>query len=275
MAHPKKEPPLSLELRLTEAATPERVEATARMFRQMLEVVHPGLPPDTVTMIITNKRMGAGLRPWSKEALTAAKDVIAFARTPIGYLKKHPQQLELVTVVREFVRSARTERGAQLWRPGAKKATARLNTAFADRVERHRTKVEAATARAPLISFTSTSVRSVVLRVGKAAEGKPVCARIEFEGEARDIPIEGTSGPFFDAARDGGVYRIRLRIAWRYDRGGEKRVDSEHCSLISLTQLASPMRGESLVRALAEAMPSVRGMTEEEIDARLTEIRGE
>lgn len=274
MAHPKKDPPLALELRLTEAATPERVEATARMFRQMLAVVHPGLPPDAVTMIVTNKSMGAGLRPWSKDAIAAAKSVVAFARAPVGYLKKHPQQLELATVVREYVKTTESANGAQLWHRGAKKATAHLNTAFVERVERHREKVEATAARSVLVAFTTTSVRSCVLRVGKVAEGKPVCARINLEGEVRDVPIEGPAGPFFDAARDEGLYRIRLRIAWRHDRNGEKRVDAERSSLFALTRLEPPLRGEHLVRALTEATPTLQGMTNDEIEERLDQIRG-
>lgn len=274
MPHAKKEPPIFLELRLVEAATPERVEAAARMFRRMLDAVHPGLPPDSVTMVVTNRSMGAALRPWSKEALAAAKAVAAFARAPVGYLKKHPQQLELVDVVSSFVREANSESGALLKGAGAKRTAVVIDSRFAQKLEAHRSKVEGRRAQTPLVVSTSTSVRSVVLRVGKVAEGKVVCARINLEGEPREIPIEGDPKPFFAAAQDEGIHRIRLRIAWKHDRDGVRRVDTDKCALMALTKLAPALRGQALVDALIDATPTLQGMTDEEIESRLAAIRG-
>lgn len=274
MAHSTQNPPATLELRLVEAATPERVEVAARLFRRMLHAVHPGLPPESFTMVVTNLNMGAALRPWTEEAQDAARSMADFARAPIRYLKQHPGQLELASIVTEFVRDVQAPGGVRLSSEGAKHRPVRIDQAFAMKVARHIAKVPATAGSAELLMLTSTSVRSAVLRVGRASEGRPNCARILFDGEARDVPITGAVGPFYDAAKEGGLYRIRLRAAWRRGPDGKRRLDHEASGLVSLAKLAPPLHGEALLKALADAMPSLQSMSDEEVEARLDQVRG-
>ncbi len=262
-----------MELRLAEPATPDRVEAAARMFKVMLETVRPDLPADSVTMVVTNRKMSTGLRAWTPEARAATKTLLAFVRTPVGYLKKHPEQLQLAVAVGEFTKAARAQGGVEVWREGQKKATARLDEAFTEKIDRYRESVDQSGAAA-LVTATTTTVRSVVLRVGRLAEGKPVCARVTIRGDAHDLRVKGDAGPFFAAAQDGGIHRITVKIAWKRDAGGARRIDAERSHALALERLAPALRGEALLDALSEAMPSLVNMSDEEVQARLAESRG-
>lgn len=158
-------------------------------------------------------------------------------------------------------------------RTGAKKATARLDAAFAEKVDRYRESVTSGGAL-EIVGFTTTTLRSVVLRVGRQAERKPVCARITIRGDAYDIQVKGDPAPFFAAAQDGGLHRVTARIAWKRDAGGQRRVDAEKSCVIALAKLPPALRGAALLDALSDAMPTLVSMSDEEIQVRLAESRG-
>jgi len=62
----------------------------------------------------------------------------------------------------------------------------------------------------------TTYVHTRILRVGRSDEHRQTTVRIMLEGRPLEVPLASglETGPFFDAAKDSSVVRVRLRAEW-------------------------------------------------------------
>ena len=126
----------ALELRLEEPATPERVEAVARLFRELLATACPTLADGAVTMVIRNYSTGAGVRPRSKKAEKAVQQVLKFFDQPEA--PRRPKHRDFAGHVAEFLRDVHPDERAVIYVPGTKIQRARkvgLDKKFSDAVD--------------------------------------------------------------------------------------------------------------------------------------------
>lgn len=209
-------PKAELRLKLDAAASPHRVEAAARIFKDALMAAAPDLPAASVTMTVSNRSMEARIRGWDAAAAEAVHSIGSTIDDPLEAIRTIPHAKRIASALARSAPSFR-EDGAVFLRGRGRKPMARLDDDFVRVME-----AAAADTRAkPPRLQGRTEVRSPVLRVGRKSAGAPVRARIVITGNLHDVQVVmGAEGKFFDAAKDGGHYRITIHAEWDADQRG-------------------------------------------------------
>jgi len=90
---------------------------------------------------------------------------------------------------------------------------------------------------------------AVVLRVGRASEVEPLCARMRLEGALHEVEIpESHAARFHAAAQLGQVHPVHLLCEWKQEPTGLRLVSARATSIDAAFQ---PGRGSELLRDLA------------------------
>jgi hypothetical protein len=233
-----------LQLRLREPATPAHVERAGRLFAQALEAL--GVSDVGVTLVIENDRLIGMLRTRTPGGTAGVQSIIEFVQRPIGVLSgpTEPAQLALADVLAKYARDEHKAR-PELWQPakGGAKHLCTMDETFADVME--------ALARSPPLGSQrvrgTTYVHTTILRIGRVDERQASKVRIVLDGRPLDVPLaEGlATGPFFDAAKNEQVVRVRLRASWLHVTG-ERPVLREPV-VIGIDESRAPATGARIV----------------------------
>lgn len=253
-----------LEIHLGDMATPARVEAAARMFREVLRVVCPGLPEGSFTMVVSNLDMTTALRPRTREARKATQMVLAFMRGPERYVEKHPDHAEISAIVGEFMEGL--TRPATVTSKAAQRVVATLDKQFTETLHTLQQRPQG------LLSTEWTTVYSKVLRVGRTAEGKQLHARIVVRGRPEEIRIKGDSAPFYALAQSEGMGRVTLFAAWQRLANGRLQLDAAQSSVTKAAPMAF-LDGATALARLDAATGALREMSDEDFDERVKASR--
>jgi hypothetical protein len=107
----------------------------------------------------------------------------------------------------------------------------------------------------PVLSLRgTTTVVSIVLRVGRLNEAQPVCARILLDGSPCDVQIKGDPDAFYDEAKRGTPRRIKLDVQWFRDQHGIMRVDPDSVKALEIDQSWAPSHSKEVAEALSQAV---------------------
>lgn len=254
-----------LELRLPVAATPGRVEAAAQMFRLAIEAAYDDLPPDSVTMVVDNFKMNAGIRAWDRAGRTAVTRVEKVVRDPIKEIRARPASQRIADAIAKC-RSEIQPYSPQILSPGTKKKPVPMDETFFNAIEGVAKRALPETDRLR----GGTEVYSLVYRVGRVDESKEIAARITVEGRTRDVPIqtEALARRLFDAARDGRMVRLILEAHWLRD-GMAWTVDPRSVRIIAMNEM-EPISGADFLSQVP-IFPS----TDDEVRSLLEELKGD
>ncbi|WP_438036377.1 hypothetical protein [Sorangium sp. So ce204] len=236
-----------LELRLAAASTPERVASAALLLSDVIRAAYPGLGENSVTMVVSNYSMIAGLRPRDDAGHSAISDVISFARDPERAFDSIASAWGIAKAFAEHGLDLHLYK-AELWARGNAGPVARLGDEFMAlmrRLSREKKPI-------PLMRG-STVIYSLVHRVGRA-NGKTtvVKARIDVDGKPCDVRIStGSEDQFFDAAKNKRVvHAIALDAAWAITSGGTYVFDASSSRARSATPW-KPISGAELMKELS------------------------
>jgi hypothetical protein len=233
-----------LQLRLREPATPAHVERAGRLFAQALEAL--GVGDVGVTLVIENDRFVGTLRTRTPGGTAGVQSIIDLVQRPIGMLAgpTEPAQLALADALARYARDEHKAR-PELWQPakGGAKHLCTMDETFADVME--------ALARSRSLGSQrvrgTTYVHTMILRIGRVDERQAPKVRIVLDGRPLDVPLaEGlATGPFFDAAKNEQVVRVRLRASWLHVTG-ERPVLREPV-VIGIDESRAPATGARIV----------------------------
>lgn len=237
----------AIQLTLRTAATPERVLDAACLFNQILKDAFPRLHDGSITMVVHNLDMVAGIR-WQDPAGRRAIDgIIRFIRTPAIEAKKHPQ------VALALARGFSSEYAEQLTAHQAELRTPRqklveFNDDFVARMQ------EIAKAEKNQPAFRGTTVvYSEVYKVGRSSErARHVTARIDIDGETQEIPLQrGVDNDFFDAAKSRGVHAVFLDAVWMRTADGQLVLDQRRSRLTKVERW-QPISGADFMQQVQQ-----------------------
>ena len=233
-----------LQLRLHEPATPAHVERAGRLFAQALDAL--GVSDVGVTLVIENHRFIGTLRTRTPSAAAGVQSIIDLVQRPIGALSDSAVAVppELADALATYARDEHKAR-PELWQPtrSGGKHLCTMDETFANVMD--------VLARSPPIDSQrvrgTTYVYTRVLRIGRVDERQALKARLVLDGRPLDVPLaEGLApGPFFDAARNEQVVRVRLRAAWLYTSG--QRPVIHDASVIGIDETRAPATGAQVV----------------------------
>lgn len=242
-ARGRERPDEELVIELDGLALPSRVARAARMFADALEQL--GGDAGKVTMVVSNRTMRASLRGWEGVGAERVRMMLRLVENPLAAVQEAP---ELRPAARALATGA-----AELASVGGRfrrkrKSVARLDEAFAN--------VMAAAAQEPAppprtIEGT-TEVYTSVLRVGRAREASAVQARLLVAGAPRDVDVdERYADAYFDAAKRGGLNRVRLRARWYLVEDEAPLIDVRTAVAMSIEPW-DPISGAQAIRELGE-----------------------
>lgn len=258
-----------LQLRLGEPATPAHVERAGKLFADALNAL--GVSDVGVTLVVKNDQLRATLRTRSPEGTAGVQSIIDLVRSPVGDLSSHaqspPAQRGWVALADVLAKYARDEQHAkpELWQPGEEdKFLCALDETFATLMEAF---AKAQPSDAKRVRGT-TYVYTKILRVGRADERQKPRVRINVDGRPLEVPIaeELATGPFFDAAKNEQVMRVRLRADWTHVSG--ERPAISHPIVIGIDDVKEIATGAKIVAMAA----TQRLMTADELPVLLSSI---
>src|SRR5262245_25813453 len=254
-----------LQLRLREPATPAHVERAGRLFAQALDAL--GVSDVGVTLVIENQHLVGTLRTRTPGGAAGVQVIIDLVQRPIGVVSEpaEPVPPALADALAKYARDEHKAR-PELWQPtrGGGKLLCTMDEMFAD-------VMDALAKSSPPGSQGvrgTTYVYSRILRIGRVDERQVPKVRIMLDGRPLDVPLaEGlATGPFFDAAKNEQVVRVRLRASWLYV-AGERPVLREPV-VIGLDESMAPATGAHIVEiAHAQAV-----ITADDLSALLSSI---
>jgi hypothetical protein len=192
------------------------------MFAQMIRDAYPKLGSDSITLVVRNRDMVAGVR-WQDQAGKRAIDgIVRFALNPEEEATKHPDVASAVAEAFYEHASLFKMHTAQLWTP--RKMIATLDENFVEELKRvaHEKKPAAAIKG-------NTIIYSQVHKVGRASgKSRHDTARIDIDGKPQDVPIKsGREALFFDAAKNRvGTYAIHVMASWSRTEDGAIVLDA-------------------------------------------------
>lgn len=239
----------ALQLRLHAAATPDRVLEAAKLFHHMVRDAYPDLPTESITMVVHNRDMVAGMR-WQDSAGRRAIDgIIRFALKPDVELIRHPQTASALAHAVAENADTLTEYGAELWTP-RRKLTDFSNT-FVETVQRL---ASTATPRPALRG--ATVIYTQVYKVGRANQkATAIKAKIDVDGRAQEVQIRrGADGDFFDAAKSRKICAVHVDAAWFRTGDGNLVFDARRSRLVKVEPW-SPISGADLMQRV-EQLPA-------------------
>lgn len=243
-------------------ATPARVAATAAYLDAVLRAACPSLEEGSVTLVVHNESMRAMIRPWNPEG----RDAIASVRKLLDASPARALRIAGGARVAEAL--------GQVSEPitGAVLSYGRGKSVVLDEETSRRMRDLARAARSPAELYGTTSVRSVVLRVGRTKDDARHRVRILFAGEVREVPLARgvDAAPFFDAAKSGQAVSVNLTTAWQRDADGRLQADPSRTYALSVTEMQRLMSGADFVGTVRNAAPDAF----EDIDAIMEELGG-
>ncbi|NUQ74457.1 MAG: hypothetical protein HUU21_12950 [Polyangiaceae bacterium] len=254
----------AFELRLDAPATPQRVAAAAQFVERVLDITYPNLPEGSVTLVVTNYNMGTGVRANTQSGRVAIRMFMDFLANPTKALAKNPVASGIAAVLAapgEEIQSAKIVKLR-----GKLKVLATLDEQFSRQM-----RALANVSRPEPALRGSTIIYSPVLRVGRLNEDTTIRARVRIDGAWRDIPIKDNRESFYDAAKDGRLFPIKIETVWLRGPDGKLFVDVGRTKLVSVDHAWSAVPGAEFVRLVHEAAPS--GFDEEELAERVARIR--
>jgi hypothetical protein len=232
----------AIQLRLHVASTPERVAEAANLFGQILRDAYPGLPAESVTMVVNNFDMTAGMRWQDRLGKRAIDGIIRFAANPNDEATKHP-------TVSCAIAEAFAEHGesffdlkAELWTP--KRKLTEVNDEFVFEMKR------LCQERRPTPAMRGdTIIYSVVHRVGRASKKSTYdTARIDIDEKPQDVPIaKGKESAFFDAAKSRALFAIHMEVAWIRSIDGGLVIDPKRSRVTQIDEW-KPISGADLMQ---------------------------
>ncbi|WP_441287248.1 hypothetical protein ACSRUE_34155 [Sorangium sp. KYC3313] len=233
----------SLQLRLHAASTPERVLLAATLFDDVVKRAYPSLDPDTITMVVSNFDMTAGMRYYGHEARKAIDGIIRFLTNPELEIAKRPGAWVIAETFAEHS-PALAQYGAEVWTPKRKEPIAVIHNEFIA------TMIRLAQDKKPAPALRgNTVVYSVIYRVGRtSASSRHVRARIELDGKPQEVTIrKGEESAFYDAAKTKNVYAIQLDASWTADESGRLMFDPSR-SQANKIEAWCPISGADLIQ---------------------------
>lgn len=246
--HTKRKIRAELRLKLEGAATPERVEAAARMFREAVGATGVDLSSDSLTMVVSNLRMEARMRGWTQKAARVVDSVTEVVEDPLNAVQRHPAQAKAIAqAIAKTAAPLRTVE-ASFFRQRGRKPIAHLDDDFVNVM----TAAAKPTPADREVLRGTTSVRTVVLRVGRATPGAIPRARIVLGGKPAEVAVaEGREAEFFDAAKLGGHYRVQLHVTWLADARGAYSVEPGSALALGAFPIAEGLSGRELVEQVS------------------------
>ncbi|WP_437762202.1 hypothetical protein WME77_29445 [Sorangium sp. So ce764] len=239
----------SIQLRLPVASTPERVLLAASLFDRIVKTAYPSLPSGTITMVVSNLNMTAGLRHYGTPARKAIDRLIQFVIDPETETARHPDSWSIADAFSDFADDL-ASLGAEMWTPKRKKPIAVFGPTFAMEIKRLAREKKPA----PALRGT-TIVYSAIYKVGRASEkSRYETARIEVDGQTYDVQIRASkSGPFYDAAKSKKVFAVHVDAAWLRAADGRLFFDKSRSRLTQIESW-SPISGANLMQEV-DALP--------------------
>lgn len=252
----------SLQLRLSAAASPERVYVAAGLFRDLLRAISPSLAEESVTLVVSNFAMTAGLRPQDPSGKSTVDALIRFLAKPIKEANRRPgfaSAAELITTYGPKL----APYGAEFWTP--RRLLCKVDDELAVLMKR------VSSGRARRLLRGDTTIYSPVLRVGRTDDQSTVRARVSISGKARDIAIkQGQAEPFFDAAKHGRLCRVSVEAFWYRDEEGELELYVPKSRLVSVSELKA-VNGADTMQAAMDCPFQLFDNVEDVIDGLLQE----
>lgn len=232
----------TLDIALPAAATPARVAAAAAMLAEALDAAYPGLPPDSVTMVVNNFEMRAQVRARSPEGAAAVATFAAFLENPTRAIHRKASATRIADAVAKYADHLAF---ATIKRPRARKQLATLDQRFTRELR------ALASVREPVQSVRGTTqIQGLVYRVGRTDEDSDIRARVRLDDEICDVRLSPQADPasFYDAAKSGVASAITVDAVWL--SSGERLVIDPGRSRLSAVQPLDLSLGEAF---LAEA----------------------
>ncbi len=231
----------TLQLRLHAPATPDHVLLAAELFRDLLSAVRPDLSEASVTMVVSNFNMTAGLRYQNRSGKTVIETISKLIREPAETINHRPKLTSVADVLSGYGPKLQDYR-PEFW------SRNRLIKRFDDEFMGALSLV--GQERARRILRGDTVFYSPVFRVGRTSSEKAIRARITIDGIQRDIQVKkGHEGPFFDAAKKGEICAIYAEAAWFRDEHGLLELDVKRSRLASIKPW-STTTGDDLMQAV-------------------------
>lgn len=232
----------AFQLRLQVASTPERVSEAANWFGEILRDVYPQVPSGSVTMVVNNLDMTAGMRWQDKSGKRAIDGIIRFASNPNDEANKHPESSWVMAEVFAEHGELFKDCNAELWTP--KRKLASVNDEFVGEMRRLATEKRPAP-----VMRGDTILYSAVHRVGRSSHNaRHATARIDVDGRPVDIPIvAGKEFAFFDAAKSRALVSIRVHVSWIRSAQGKLIIDPRRSRITNLEDW-SPITGNDLMQ---------------------------
>lgn len=233
----------TLQLRLHAPATPQHVAVAASMFRDLVSAVRADLPETSVTMVVTNFNMTAGLRYQDQSGRNVLDSISRLIREPVKAVHQRPSLTAAADVLSQYAPQLEEYR-PEFW--SSKKLLKRFDTDFVDALSLVREE------RSRLVLRGDTVIRSQVFRAGRTSGTKSIAARVTIGKGQQDIRIKkGCEGPFFDFAKSGVVCAVRVEAAWFRDENGRLELDAKRSRLAAVAPWKSGV-GDDLMREVRE-----------------------
>ncbi|MFI5300011.1 MAG: hypothetical protein ACHREM_18130 [Polyangiales bacterium] len=237
----------TFQIRLEEPATPARVAAVATFVERLFRTTFPAVDPNDVTLTIDNYAMTAEARARSSAAADAMQQVLSFLARKPRTMAKHPHAAALAGALADRPVEMNA---AQVFRGARGKALVRLDGGFVKKMRAIADRVD------PPLRGTTT-VRSVVYRVGRASDDARLAARILIEKKNLDVGVEDglVIDKLFAAARHGRAVELTLNATWIRGLDGRLSIDARR-SMITKVDERTSMTGRELLDVLDRALPS-------------------
>jgi hypothetical protein len=240
---PKEAYKTELRIQVPLAATPQRVEAAARLFVATLDAAGIDLGDESVTMIVRNREMRAYLRGWDEEGASAINAIATTIRDPLRAAQSIDRAPAIAAAVARYSREVGV--GAVFRRGQGGRPLATIDERF---IEVMKAAAKPTEAKEPRIRGR-TEVASAVLRVGRLTPNASTQARIILAGKPRDVLVaDGAEAALHDAAKDRDRHRVILSAEWTADQDGAYSVDLDRVVVLGVKPLGKPISGEEFLK---------------------------
>lgn len=215
----------TLQLRLHAPATPDHVVVAASMFRDLLSTTHPVLSEGSITMVVSNFDMTAGLRYQDQSGRRVLEAISKVIRAPAEAVNRRPALTAVADILSEYAPKL-VNFAPAFW------SSRGLIRSFDEKFVH--TLSEVVKEQSRLLLWGDTIVYSPVYRVGRTSDKEETRARIEIDGQRHDIRVKkGSEGLFFDAAKNGDIHAVYLEAAWYRNEHGNLELDTRRSRAVS------------------------------------------
>lgn len=239
----------AIQLLLQAAATPERVLEAATLFNQLLKDAYPELSEDSVTMVVQNFDMTAGIR-WQDNAGKRAVDgIIRFLLDPDTEASKHPDVAWAIARALSDNAEMLTAHKAELRTP--KRKLAEISELFVANMTRlARDPSPRPALRGTMVVYTK------IYKVGQTSDrARQTTARIDVDGRTHEVVIRSTAAnEFFDAAKSKKIHAVYIDANWIRTADGKLVFDPRRSRLTKVEKW-HPISGADLMQRV-EQLPT-------------------